>query len=509
MSCYSSTGICRSDDYIHALIHLSKAVLAKTKIKPSDVIAIGTAFTNCTMMPIDKEGNVLCQRKEYRQNPHAWVKLWKHHAAEPYAEIIEEHALKKLPRIKNYGNSVSSEWLFPKILQILKEDYRLYLETDTFIEAADWIVFKLCNQLVRNSATLGVNAFWDTDEGGYPPHSFFKEIDDRWENVVEEKLKGEVKPVGQKAGNLTAEMAEAMGLTTDTIVAVGHGDSEVVACGAGVAESNTMILVMGTSTCHQMMHNNRIAFDGVSAIVKDGMVPGFYAYESGQPAVGDSYEWFVNNFMPLKYVDEAKELGISLLQLMDKKAEQLCIGESGLVSLDWLNGNRSILMDYSLTGGLIGLTLKTTPEEIYRCLVEATAFGTKVIFDTYTKNSVPIYKVIGTGGLSRKSSFVMQLYADVLGKKISVPQITNMSALGSAVCAAVAAGAKNGGYAGFSEAVNRMGPKIVTIYEPNMENHKAYNNLFEIYKELHNYFGTAADSPMRKLLALKNGLLNR
>ncbi len=493
-------------DYILALTTLSNDVLNKTKINPEDVLAIGTAFTNCTMMPIDEEGNVLCMSDKYKNNPHSWVKLWKHHGAESYAKEMEGYARANLPRLKYYGNSVSSEWLFPKILQIAREDRELYDAAHTFIEAADWIVYKMCGSLVRNTATLGVNAFYDADEGGYPPKEFFAGIDSAFENVVEEKLKGKIKRVGESAGTLTGEMAGLMGLTPGTIVSVGHGDSEVAACGAGVVTEGSMIIVLGTSTCHQMMYHEKKAFDGVCAIVKDGMVPGLYAYESGQPATGDIFEWYAGNLTPEEYKAEARENGIPLLKLMDQKADRLKAGASGLVALDWFNGNRSILMNYNLKGLIMGLTLKSKPEEIYRALIEATAFGTRVILDSYTANNVEVREVVAAGGLPRKSPFVSQLYADVLGREIRVPLVSNMTALGAAVCASVAAGSKSGGFDSFYEAVQRMVPKKKILYKPNIDNVKVYNRLYNVYKTLHDYLGHTDSSPMRELWNIQQSI---
>jgi L-ribulokinase len=494
------------EDYITVLTALSKEVLSKAKIAPEDVLAIGTAFTNCTMMPIDNNGNVLCTLDRYRNNPHSWVKLWKHHGAEIYAKEIEAYAKKNFPRLKNYGDSVSSEWLFPKILQVLREARGLYDATYAFIEAADWIVYKLCGNLVRNTATLGVNAFYDDDEGGYPPKEFFAGIDSAFENVVEEKLKGPVAKVGERAGTLTEEMAELMGLTTNTIVAVGHGDSEVAACGAGIVTAGSMIMVMGTSICHQMMSNKKKAFKGVCAVVKDGMVPGFYAYESGQPAAGDILEWYADNLVTECYRKEAEEKGITLFSLLDQKAAKLKPGESGLIALDWFNGNRSILMDYDLTGLIMGLTLKTKPEEIFRALIEATAFGTRVILDTYEDNQMEIKEIIAVGGLPRNSPFVSQLYADILGRKVIVPLISNITALGAAVCAGVAAGSKNGGFKDFDEAAQRIAPKEKMLYMPDKNNVRIYNKLYKVYKTLHDYFGDARISPMKEIQAVRQDI---
>jgi len=475
------------DDYIVTMCNLSKRLLEESGISNEDIIGIGTDFTNCTMMPLDKYGNVLCQNKEYRGNPHSWVKLWKHHAAQPYAEEIEEYAKLHADWLGEYGNNVSSEWFFPKLLQIYREAPEIYKAADTFIEAADWIVYKLTGNIIRNTALLGVNSFW-SPERGYPDKKFFSLLEPGLENVIEEKMKGDVAVVGSKAGHLTPEFAEKLGLNTRTVISVGHGDSEIIACGTANIELGTMILVMGTSTCHQMMYESKKGIQGISSIVADGMIPGYYAYQSGQPAVGDMFQWF------------AKVLGsdTSILNYLEQKASKLRVGQSGLVALDWFNGNRSILSNYNLTGMIMGLTLNTTNEEIYRSLMESTAFGTKVIIDGYESNGIRINKIIATGGLPRKSKLLMQIYADVLNRRILVPLSSNNSALGAAVCGAVAA-KENGGYASFDEAINQLVPKDYTEYMPNKSNNEIYKELFEVFKTLHDYFGGDDDSPMKQL----------
>ncbi len=492
------------DDYIIVLSSLSKRLLKETGISPKDVIGIGSCFTNCTMMPMDIDGTVLCQKKEYRNDPHAWVKLWKHHGAQPYAEEIEAYAKENVDWLGEYGNNVSSEWFFPKVLQIYRESPEIYKRADVFIEAADWIVYKMTGNLIRNSATLGVNSFWNPKRG-YPSKEFFYNIEPGLENVIEEKMKGEIAVVGTNAGNLTPEFAELLGLTTDTVVSVGHGDSEVAACGTSSVDSGTMIIVMGTSTCHQMIHNTIRDIDGISSVIMDGMIPGFYAYQSGQPAVGDIFDWYGRNLASAEYIAQAKEEGLSILEYMNKKASGIKAGESGLVALDWFNGNRSVLMNYNLTGMIMGLTLQTKPEEIFRALLEATAFGTKTIIDGYESKGVFVKNIIGAGGLSRKSPLIMQIYADVLNREISVPNSANNSALGAAVCGAVAAKDKSG-YNTVLEAIDKMVPKDFIRYYPNEKNHRIYQELYKVYKQLHDYLGGDIKSPMKVLKDIERSL---
>lgn len=493
------------DDYLDAVCSLSQTVLEQNHIRAEEVVAIGTDFTNCTMMPITHDGRVLCQFQQYREEPHAWVKLWKHHAAQSYAKEIEVYARKNAPWLYEYGNCVSSEWMFPKILQILREAPHIYEAADYFIEAADWIVLQLSGRIARNSATLGLNCFYSPSRG-FPNAEFFAGIDPRMRTVVEDKMGGDIVQVGTAVGNLTSEMARRMGLTTDTIVCAGHGDSEIAACGMGSILPNQMIMVLGTSACYQIMHVEKRCFDGICAVVQDGMVPGYYSYESGQPAVGDIFGWFADHLADSKLQEEACLQSMTVLELLGEKATRIKPGESGLIGLDWFNGNRSTLMDYDLSGMLLGLTLHTKSEEIYRALIEATAFGAKMIFDQYEQNGIRIEKWIGAGGLAFKSPLLMQIYADVLGHEIHVPCVENVSASGACVCAAVAAGASRGGHDSFADAVAAMIPKESIQYKPDRKNHAVYQRLYMVYKELYELMGRSTDV-MKQIKQIKNGTI--
>lgn len=491
------------DDYISVQRDLIAALLADTQIQPEQIRAIGFDFTNCTMMPVDGAGNVLCQKPEYRNNPHAWVKLWKHHAAEKYArQILEVASRREESWLKRYGNTVSAEWLFPKILQIFAEDRAIYDATDTFIEAVDWLAWRMTGKCVRSSATLGVNAFWN-EVDGFPSDAFFAEIDPAFGATVSKKLGGEILSVGTPVGHLTPEFARLLGLTENTVVSTGHGDSEVAAVGLGITRPNCMVLVMGTSQCHQYMSPLFAPFPGLCSVVKDGMVPGYYAYEAGQCAVGDIYDWFIRNCVPASYFEEASARGISIYDLMNTRAAAIPAGESGLVALDWLNGNRSILMNYDLTGLILGLTLRTTPEEIYKALVESTAFGTRRILEAFKENGMAIDEVVATGGLALKAPFVVQTFADILGMPVQVFASGDAGPLGSAVCAHVALETVRTGKADFTSAVERLVHQKVISYKPNEASIETYDKLYGVYRELHGAMGEASHSAMKTLRAIQ------
>ena len=442
-------------------------------------------------MALGADGRPLCMQENFRQTPHAWPKLWKHHAAQPYAKRIEEIlTAENVDWFPLYGRNVSSEWLFPKVLQVYEEAPEVYAAAGTFLEAADYIPYWLTGNLARNSATLGVNAFYEEGRG-FPQKELLEKFSPGFSSVLD-KLTGPVKPVGSRAGTLTPQAAERLGLLPDTVVAVGHGDSEIAAAGLGVTESGSMLMVMGTSTCYQMMHRNKIAFDGVCAIVRDGMIPGLVAYESGQPAVGDTFAWFADNMLPQQYQKAAADEGMSVLAYMDRLCGQLKVGESGLVALDWFNGNRSVLMNYGLRGVIAGLSLASRPEEIYRSLIEATAFGARRIFDGYTQAGVGIEKVYAAGGLARKSPITMQIYADILSRPITATSISNSSSLGAAVCAAVAMEEETGTYEAFRRVCGRMIHYDAAVYRPDPKAAATYEKLYQVYLELHDFVGKQA-----------------
>jgi len=474
-------------DYIDVMCELTRAAIAE--LGADSIVAIGTDFTNCTVVGIRENGLPLCAYEEFRGKPHAWAKLWKHHAAQPYAERIEA-VLKETETswLRDYGGNISSEWFFPKLLEIYEQAPDLFAACDLYLEAADYIVYFLTGNIIRNSATLGVNAFY-SPERGFPKKSLLNRFSEGFGDAVYPKLKGTVLPVGSRAGRLREEAAKRLGLSTAVTVSAGHGDSEVACAGLGATESGTMIMVMGTSTCYQMIYDQKCLFDGVCAVVEGGMIPELVAYESGQPAVGDAFSWYVENMMPAEYTRQASAQGMSALQYMNALAAQLLPGESGLISLDWFNGNRSVLMDYSLKSFFAGLSLDTKPEAVFRSMIEATAFGARKIIEGYENAGLTIKKLIAVGGLSLKSELTMQIYADVLGSPLCVAMIPNASAMGACVCGAVAYRHETGTRAAFEAEVQRLVHGTEMRYEPNQKAVALYNELYKVFCTLHDFAG--------------------
>lgn len=493
-------------DYLGVFQHAIPEVLHQSRVDPADVIGIGIDFTACTMLPVLKDGTPLCFLPQYRNRPHAWVKLWKHHAAQPEANRLNEIASQLgYTFLNRYGGKISSEWFFPKVWQILNEDPEIYFTADRFIEAADWVIWQLTGRETRNSCTAGYKAIWSKKEG-FPPQEFFRALDPRMENIIDEKMSRNIVPIGQCAGYLTEKSAHWTGLKPGTAVAVANVDAHVSVPASTVTEEGKMVMIMGTSICHMVLSREEHFVPGICGYVEDGIIPGFFGYEAGQSCVGDHFSWFVDQCVPENYKHEARERGLDIHSLLEEKASRLKPGESGLLALDWWNGNRSILVDVDLTGMMLGMTLLTKPEEMYRALIEATAFGTRIIIETFTAHNVPINEIIATGGLPDRNKLLMQIYADVSGREIHVSAAHQTPALGSAMFGAVAAGKQAGGYDTIFEAAKYMAHLRDEVYRPISENQKIYDLLYKEYLVLHDYFGRGANDVMKRLKALKSSV---
>ncbi|MFC2075885.1 ribulokinase [candidate division KSB1 bacterium] len=491
-------------DYIRTVHKTIPELLTSAGVKAEQIIGIGIDFTSCTMLPATGDGTPLCLLPGFRNRPHAWVKLWKHHAAQPEADKLNAVAAEREEAfLDHYGGKISSEWFFPKVWQMLNEDPEVYEAADRFIEGADWIVWQLTGVETRNSCTAGYKAIYNK-ETGFPSENFFAALDPRLERVVDQKMSRAIIPLGRKAGGLTAEMAEATGLHPGTAVAVGNVDAHVSVPAAGVAEPGRMVMIMGTSICHMVIDRRLRIVPGMCGVVADGIMPDIYGYEAGQSAVGDIFAWYVNNGVPAFYQSEADRRRIDLHQLLEEKAARLRPGQSGLLALDWWNGNRSILVNADLSGLLIGMTLATKPEDVYRALIESTAFGTKVIIDAFEAQEIKIEELVACGGLPQRNHLLMQIYADVSGRVIKVTESAQTPALGAAMFGAVAAGKANGGYDSISEAAGKMGRIKDEFYRPDPDAQRIYQRLYKEYETLHDYFGRYRNPVMKTLRELKN-----
>lgn len=490
-------------DYLLVLQETIPRVLHKANVQAEDVIGIGIDFTACTMLPIKDDGTPLCFLDEFKHHPHSYVKLWKHHAAQKEANELNALAeARGEDFLQRYGGKISSEWMFPKILEIVREAPEIYEAADQMIEATDWVISQLSGVIKRNSCTAGYKAIWHKQKG-YPSKEFFKALDPRLENVVEEKLSTYIYSIGEKAGEITPEAAKLTGLKVGTAVAIANVDAHVSAPAVGITEPGKLLMIMGTSTCHILLGEEEKMVPGMCGVVEDGVIPGLFGYEAGQSCVGDHFDWFTKNCVPASYEKEAEEKGMDIHQLLTEKASRLKVGESGLIALDWWNGNRSTLVDVDLTGLIIGATLATRPEEIYRALIEATAYGTRMIVETFIESGVPVNEIYACGGIAEKNPFIMQVYADVLNKEIKISASPQTPAYGSALFGAVAAGSERGGFDTIQEAAKKLGKVKPDPVIPNPENVPLYDELYEEYKRLYNYFGRGENNVMKRLKALK------
>lgn len=491
------------NDYLEVFKNAIPAVLKEGGVAPGDVIGLGIDFTACTMLPVKADGTPLCFLPEFRNRPHAWVKLWKHHAAQPEANRLNETAHRLgYHFLDRYGGKISSEWFIPKAWQILNDDPEVYQAAGRLIEAADWVVWQLTGIETRNTCTAGYKAIWSKREG-FPPNEFFKALDPRLERIVDEKMSRTLLPLGQKAGGLTATAARWTGLLPGTPVAVANVDAHVACPASTVTAPGRMVIIMGTSNCHMVLGDEERIVPGMCGYVEDGIIAGLIGFEAGQSCVGDHFAWFVENAVPGTYEREAARQGISVHQLLEEKADRLTPGESGLLALDWWNGNRSVLVDVDLTGLLLGATLLTKPEEIYRALIEATAFGTRLIVETFRANGVAVDEIVATGGLPDRNKLLMQIYADVTGLTIRIPETHQAGALGSAMHGAVAAGAGAGGYDSIVQAASHMARLRDECYSPVPEHKAVYDRLYAEYLTLHDYFGRGENDVMKRLKGIK------
>jgi len=478
--------------------------LKAAKVKTEDIVGIGTDFTACTPLPTKKDGTPLCCLPQYKKNPHAWVKLWKHHAAQPEADRINEIGRERDEEfLRLYGGKYSSEWFFSKVLQVLNEAPEIYDAADRFIEGGDWIVWQLTGEEKRNTCTAGYKGMWIKGKG-FPSKEFFRALHPRLENVVEEKLTETYYPLGARAGGLTPYWAKKTGLKEGTPVCIGHVDAHVAVPATTVTEPGSLVMIMGTSLCHMLLGTERQVVEGMCGTVDGGIVPGYWGYEAGQAAVGDIFAWFFEHGVPDYIHREARKLKVPFQVALEKRAAALKPGQTGLLALDWWNGNRSILVDVDLSGMMLGMTLATRAEEIYRALIEATAFGTRQIMEAFESKGIHVQTLVACGGLPEKNKLLMQIYADVTGREIKLAkELQTASALGAAMHGAVAAGRAGGGYDTIGEAAKHMAYIQKLTYKPRPENHAIYNQLSKEYQTLHDYFGRGANDVMKRLKTLK------
>lgn len=490
-------------DYLDVFYHTVREVVKQADVETEEIIGIGIDFTTCTILPVLEDGTPLSMVPGFENNPHAYVKLWKHHAAQYCADIVNKTAEEMAePWLNLYGGKISSEWQLPKVLQIVKEAPEVYDECRYILEAGDWMTWMLTGNLCPSICMAGYKGQYHY-KNGYPSKEYLKALDPKMENLVEDKFAPNLMPIGDCVGFLTSRMAAKTGLTENTAVAVAIGDAHASVPASKIGGAGEMLMIMGTSCCHMMIDKEEKGVKGMCGVVKDGMIPGYFGYEAGQSGFGDHFSWFVNTLLSEDYSRAAKAKGVSPYEYLTEKAAAMAPGESGILALDWWNGVRSTLMDFDLSGLLVGMTLTTKPEEIFRALIEALAFGTRRIIEAFESAGVPVDKLVAAGGIAAKNPFFMQVMADVTKKTIGITGSDQSGALGSAIYGIAAAGTEKSGYATVEDIIARIGKQKDTKYVPNEANEEVYDKLYSMYSSLYDYFGNGGNDVMKQLLALK------
>jgi L-ribulokinase len=486
------------EDYRDVLRAAVPAAIAAAGIDPASVVGIGTDFTACTILPVLADGTPLCQLPDLAGRPHAYVKLWKHHAAQPQADRINALAHERgEPWIARYGGKISAEWQFAKGLQLLEEDPEIYQRAERWIEAADWIIWQLCGTETRNACTAGYKGIWQ--DGHYPSREFLAALNPDFAGFADDKLAHPVSPLGARAGSLTGQAAAWTGLPEGIAVAVGNVDAHVTPPAANAIAAGQMVIIMGTSNCHVMNGTALAEVPGMCGVVDGGIVAGRWGYEAGQTGVGDIFAWFADHAVPAPYTEEAARRGMSVHDLLSAEAAAQPAGAHGLIALDWLNGNRSVLVDHHLSGVVAGLTLATRAPDIYRALIESTAFGTRVIIDAFETGGIGVGELVIAGGLAA-NELIMQVYADVTRRPLGLVSSGQGPALGSAIHAAVAAGV----YPDVPAAAAAMGSHRPAVYAPDPASADVYDDLYAEYVTLHDYFGRGANEVLHRLRAMRD-----
>jgi L-ribulokinase len=468
-------------DWLDSAAAACKLAMGAGKISPEDVVGIGVDFTSCTMLPALADGTPLCLVDRFKNVPLAWPKLWKHHGAQAETDRINKIVRERRePWLARYGGTIGIEWFFPKVYETLNHAPEVYDATQVWLEAGDWFVWQLVSgpfpncktsKLIRSTCQAGYKACWNK-QTGFPSADFFGAVDPKLANVVPEKMPGTLRSPGLSAGELSERCAALFGLRAGIPVSTAIIDAHAGVPGAGVAAPSTLVMVLGTSSCHMMNSRTEQLVPGIAGVVEDGILPGYFGYETGQASVGDAFAWV------------AKSLNISHAEL-NERAKSLPPGSGGVMAIDWLNGCRTPLMDPRVGGAFIGLTLATKPEQLYRAMIEATAFGVRWICDTLNDNGVAVRRFVAAGGLPGKSPLLMQIYADVLGEKINLAATDQSVALGAAILGAIAAGSDATGHSAVSQAIHAMAPERETgAYHPDLNARKQYNKLYQTYRAL-------------------------
>lgn len=498
-------------DYLDGLVAIVHGALAQARAKrphfdPAEVIGLGIDTTGSTPIPVDAEGTPLALKPEFAGNLNAHVWLWKDHTAHDEAAAINATAARMRPHyLAKCGGIYSSEWWWSKIWRCRKVDPEVFAAAHSWVEHCDWLPAVLTgntrpDQVKRGVCSAGHKAMYAAEWGGLPDVEFLAALDPALADL-RGRLYEEAVSSDTAAGTLTEEWAGKLGLRTGTAVAVGAFDAHMGAVGSGV-QPGTLVKILGTSTCDITVLPNAAPLGdvpGVCGVVDGSVLPGHYGIEAGQSAVGDIFLWFVNHLVPDTY---GATVGEKFTE-MERRLAALRPGETGLLALDWNNGNRTILVDVRLTGLLLGQTLHTEAHEIYRALIEATAFGALTIIRRMEEHGIAIDRVVNTGGLAIKNATLMQIYADILGRPLQVAASEQTCALGAALFGSVASG-----QADLAEVQANCCRMRDLEYRPIPENEAVYREIYALYRSLHDAFGLAdwqghLSQVMKDLIAIR------
>ena len=469
-------------DWMSSAVAATQEAVRQAGLNANQIVGIGVDFTSCTMLPTLRDGQPLCTLEAWQREPHAWAKLWKHHGAQEQTDRINQVARERNEAfLARYGGVIGLEWFFPKMLEVLEHAPAVFDATEVWLEAGDWFVWQLvggdANALPRSTCQAGYKAMWSAEDG-YPAVDFLRAVHPGLADVVRQKMPGKLVPPGTKAGELGDRAAQQFGLAAGTPVSAAIIDAHAGVPGAGAAEPGTLVMVMGTSSCHMLTSPENQFVPGVAGIVKDGILPGLYGYETGQAAVGDAFDWL------------RKLVGHDDHEQLAKRAASLLPGADGVSCLDWMNGCRTPLMDGSVSGAFSGLKMHHSAEHMYRALLEASAYGVKWIVDTLVEGGVPVGKFVATGGLPHHNPDLVQIYADVLGRTVTIHPSTQGPALGAAVLGALAAG-ESSGFASAAEAIEAMAAADSVgasgrgrLVQPNPDTQSAYATGYAQYRKL-------------------------
>ena len=486
-------------DYRSALFAVIRDLIAAAGIDEKQVIGLGIDTTCCTILPVDADGTPMCETEKYRSSPHAYVTLWKHHGAQEDANRIEQlERESKVPWLRKFGGHVNCEDFYPKAAQIAREAPTLFDECDRLLNLGDWLVRLLTGNDVRSYQTAAYKTWYDTERGDVP-ESFLSAILPGFERILDKFPKNTVM-LGDCAGTLSAEAAALTGLAEGTPVSAAAIDSHAALFGCRICRPGDAVMSVGTSSVCIVQSDFYTEIDGINGVCADGTFPGLYSYEGGQAAVGDMFAWFAENCVCEEYRQEARERGVGVQTLLTEKAFGKRPGQTGLVALDWINGVRSTLMNFDLSGLICGVRLGTKPEDIYRALLEASAFGARKIISAFEESGVSINAVYASGGIPGKNPELMQLYADVLRRDISILDVPYSGAVGSALLGLAAAG---DGSASLVSLAEKFKGKAKKVYHPNVENSAVYDELYRIYSQLYAMFGQQ-NAIMSELTRLRN-----